>query len=268
MDFGKKFVQGTAFLLGFLLVGFVVLIFINFILKHNFKNTTPPPLASSTFSTNTDFPRTIDGCITSPSDLSKSVDSVFTDVRGGVVCHFLIHPQLSTYTFELIPNTAENRLERLIIKEYETDKIMQNLRIKMDSEPPSGINIVTAEDFNFDGYLDLKIINWWGATGNIGYTILLFNPTSDTFIEHTGLSNLSNPTIIPNSQTISSYSTGGMAGCIYTAQTYSITDNNKLVLQHEEKQDWDNKTQSVRKQTKTLVDGTYDTSLTTGQCGN
>jgi len=269
MDSGENFFKAMAFLLGFLFVVNLGFMFVNFFINHNFTFSMPNQTATSTKNTSSDpnFARIPDGCTIKTSRLNNSANTVFSNVRGGIICHFMINDKLPTYTFEFKANVAQNTLERMTIKEYDTDTLIQEARITMDSEPPAGLDVVSVEDFNFDGYQDLKIIDWWGATGNIGYTIWLFNPTTNTFIEHAGLSKLTNPTIIPNTKTISSHSVGGMAGCVYTDQTYSIDTDNNLLLQHEEKQEWNNSTQSLTRSIKTLIDGTFKTSAGTGICG-
>lgn len=267
IDIGKLFFQGMGLLLGLLLVAFTMLTLTKYYVTNNSEIIKRPVTTSTTTDTRTDFARTTDGCVVSPTRLSNPVDLIFTDVRGGMVCNFMINSDLPTYTFELLPNIKQNILERLIIKEYTSDKAIQSMRIEMDSEPPAGLDIVATTDLNFDGYQDLKIVNSWSATGNVGYTVLLFNPTTHDFVKHDGLSNLTNPTIIPNTNTINSHSIGGMAGCVYVDQTYSIDTENNLMLLREEKQEWNNQTKSLTKSIKTLVDGNFKTSVGTSDCG-
>jgi tetratricopeptide (TPR) repeat protein len=88
---------------------------------------------------------------------------------------------------------------------------------------------LTAEDINFDGYQDLKLLCWWGATGNEGFKYWLYDRKSGTFIYNSSFEGLSNPT--PNSETheICTHANMGSAGMQYSNECYKFIDD-KLTL--------------------------------------
>lgn len=85
-----------------------------------------------------------------------------------------------------------------------------------------------ADDFDFDGNLDLKILAWAGVTGNEGFGVYLFEPAAGRFVLHDDLSELTNPTPDRRTKTISEHGTMGGAGMLYSAATY-IWENGRLV---------------------------------------
>jgi hypothetical protein len=91
------------------------------------------------------------------------------------------------------------------------------------------------EDLNFDGYLDLALVNWMGGTGNVGYCIWLFDPKTGQYVSNAQFSELvGNHKIDPVAKTITTSSNG--SALTGSSQTYSVRDN-KLVLSVEETQE-------------------------------
>lgn len=56
------------------------------------------------------------------------------------------------------------------------------------------------EDINFDGFPDIKVLRWYGATGNKGYLYFLYDPQLQSFEDQASdeLLELSNP--VPNAE--------------------------------------------------------------------
>ena len=105
-------------------------------------------------------------------------------------------------------------------------------------EPPlKGSDYFRTEDFNFDGYRDLMLQSWCGATGNTGYVIWIFDPATKKFIFNKELSEVSNPDPLPDTQEIATTSVGGMAGRVHNFGRYRWI-NGKLTMVWEEQQDW------------------------------
>jgi hypothetical protein len=94
------------------------------------------------------------------------------------------------------------------------------------------------EDINFDGYQDVFLLTSWGATGNQGGCVWLFNRSIGRFEYSKAFSELQRHWLDTATKTIVTYGGGGMAGGIHIAERYKV-DNNLPVLIYSESQDWD-----------------------------
>jgi hypothetical protein len=82
-------------------------------------------------------------------------------------------------------------------------------------------------DVNFDGYLDLRLLDNAGATGNDWYATYIYNPSSGKFKYHHELSQLSGITIDQKMKQIITYNRGGY--CDEYREYYKLV-RNKLIL--------------------------------------
>lgn len=191
---------------------------------------------------NQDSQKVVEGCVITPYnqgqlEFDNAVSDLRSDLRGGAVCYFKINPNLPIYTFRLIGNQY-NTIDRIEIIKGSENTVNQTLEADIEEPPLSKSEFFSAEDINFDGYEDIRLMNWWGATGNTGYVYWLFDPQKSLFARNNDLSNLSNPMPHPETKTITTYGVGGMAGMIYGSRTYKFDDSGKLILIREEGQDW------------------------------
>jgi hypothetical protein len=179
------------------------------------------------------------------------------DLRGGAECEFEIHPDLPVYSFRLIADATSNTIVRVEIS-TEKDTPLQVLNIASIESPYKGSKYFGIHDINFDGYQDIRLLAWWGVTGNQGYLYWVFDPQTGKFVEARELEELSNPVLHPETKTITTTSVGGMAGKIHFFNTYAF-ERGKLILIRMESQDWDEKkkrfvkTISERKNGKMVV---------------
>ncbi|MDO8590573.1 MAG: hypothetical protein Q7R65_01195 [bacterium] len=211
-----------------------------------------------------------EGCVITPYNGKKlEFGDVVSDVRGGAICNFYIHDGLPVYNFYFKGNAEYNTIDRIeITKGIESKVLVQTLEAGMGEPPPSGGKFFGAQDMNFDGYKDIRLMSWWGATGNTGYTYWLFDPSKNIFVENSDLSSLSNPTPELQTKTIATHSVGGMASCIYNNGTYKFDVDGKLILIRSEKQDYVEESKSFVKTIGELKDGKMVTSTVAGDCGN
>ena len=235
----------------FVSAGVVAGVFFISIRRASSRGAVPTPLFSESV-LNESFPQSTqhedtssipEGCTLSPYPLTGGYtpSDFVLDVRGGLVCRFTIHPQLPPYIFYLIGNPARNIIDRIEVVSSRENATRQTLAVGADilpESPPRGAPFFSVRDVNFDGYADMQMIVWWGATGNTGYAYWLFDSSNGTFVYNNDLSTLSNPTPHPETQTITTHSVGGMVGMIYQDRTYAFDDGGALVLIREEKQDW------------------------------
>lgn len=102
---------------------------------------------------------------------------------------------------KLILRSDWHVVEKIEIYKSDQSDPIQTLQSRMDAEPyqNKNANYFQAQDINFDGYKDIKLLIWWGATGNEGYDFWLFDPNSEKFIFNSQLSKIGNP--ITNEET-------------------------------------------------------------------
>jgi hypothetical protein len=209
-----------------------------------------------------------EGCVITPYNGEKSeFEDVVSDVRGGAICHFNIHSSLPVYNFYLKGNVEYNTFDQIeITKGIESELLVQKLEVGMGEPPYRDAKFFVAEDMNFDGYKDIKLMSFWGATGNTGYTYWLFDSSKNLFVENKDLSSLSNPKPDVGTKTIATHSVGGMAGCIYNNGTYKFDESGKLILIHDEKQDWIEASKSFLKTISELKNSKMVVSTEVGKC--
>jgi hypothetical protein len=179
------------------------------------------------------------GCQVFPyeGEALPSADAVL-DLRGGAECRVLVHVSLPAYVFHLVAD-SENHVRSIELRDG--TRTIQTLAIDVnDFEPPyRGADFFGAEDVDFDGYQDIKLLSWWGVTGNKGYIWWLFDPKKRVFVRNDALRGLSNPVLDPVAKTIETSGVGGMAGRIYRKSTYQLDGKGVLVETRNEYQDWD-----------------------------
>jgi hypothetical protein len=181
-----------------------------------------------------------EGCKIIPYEGNALPSDVTEDLRGGAECRFKINPRLPVYNFNLIGNPSSNTIDRILIT-AENKAIGTLVVEKYDTESPfRGSDYFDVADINFDGYKDIRLLQWWGATGNINYIWWIFNPLNNKFVKRDDLSDLTNPTLHPVTETITTSGAGGMAGKIYSQSTYKFDQKGRLLLIRNEFQDWDN----------------------------
>lgn len=175
--------------------------------------------------------------------------SVTQDLSYGGSFVVNVAPNLPRITFRIIPDVQPNDQfgnATSIVRDIEVfsgDSLqpMQHLTgcewFGMEA-PPRGEEWFRAVDFNFDGYQDIYVLTNWGATGNNQGCIWLYDPATRRFNYSPEFSDLGTFTFDPAHKTINTWSNGGMAGGIHSAEKYKVADN-RPVLIYDEKQEWD-----------------------------
>lgn len=88
------------------------------------------------------------------------------------------------------------------------------------------------EDMNFDGYKDIRLMNWLGGRRQQIFTCWLFDPAKNKFVEDTSLSKLADTEFDPVTKTVfANMRTGCCADHLSELFTW---ENGKLVLQRSE----------------------------------
>jgi uncharacterized protein len=151
---------------------------------------------------------------------------------------FLIDPKLPPFHFKLLLRKDLNSVYKIEVYKAGQASPFQILDARMDESPYQNAEYFQAEDINFDGYNDVKLLIMWGATGNLIYDYYIFDPTTEKFAFSKPVSDLLNPVPNPTSKELEVYWNGGMAGNVYTRQRFKY-EGQKPVLIWQEDQDWD-----------------------------
>ncbi len=86
------------------------------------------------------------------------------------------HPGRAPLEFEV-----DRAAQRILVFEVGAESPLQSLFCDWTEGPPRGRSGLSARDYDGDGARDLEVISWWGATGNTGYLVFLFDPDSRRF---------------------------------------------------------------------------------------
>jgi hypothetical protein len=124
----------------------------------------------------------------------------------------------------------------------------------MNESPYQGAKYFEAEDINFDGYKDIKLLIMWGATGNLLYDYYIYDPNSGKFIFSKAISDLLNPVLNPDRKELEVYWVGGEAGKIYSKTTYKLQGLQPILIRSET-QDWNEEKEKFIKIEKELKNG-------------
>lgn len=168
-----------------------------------------------------------------------SISEYASDVRGTSLERISIHPDLPVYIFKLCGDPEFNTIDHIDVSKDGDSQVLQTLKPPDDGTnfimdpPPSFLDYFQAEDINFDGYKDIKLIYNCGVTGNEWWVYWLFDSKTGTFVFNEGLSRLNSPYPDPATKRIVTFYHGGYM--THTEKMYEIK-NNVLILQHEESQ--------------------------------
>lgn len=122
-----------------------------------------------------------------------------------------------------------------------------------DIEPPPGGaegTLLEAVDFNHDGAMDLKMLAWWGATGNVGYIWFLADPKTGLLTEAPQFADCQAE--LDAQGCCENFNKGGMVGMIYNREKLCLRGD-KLITVWQEHQDWDEESKCFFKTTSTLT---------------
>jgi hypothetical protein len=107
-----------------------------------------------------------------------------------------------------------------------------------DSErPPEGMDAIVIEDLDGDGLKDLRVLAWWGATGNTGWFAWRFDAEAGDLVAVPGFRELSSPVVDRATRCIRTRQVGGAAGAVFRSQLWCWRAG-KLELTWEEVQDF------------------------------
>jgi len=147
----------------------------------------------------------------------------------------LVHPKIGVYRLTVLINAREE-VSKLEVRSAKLGKLIQSVKTSGKSCSENCERIMSV-DLNFDGYQDIMIRTWAGATGNIGYEVWIFNKLTRQFDYNKTLSDKSNPTPDPKTKIVSTHMRGGHMGFIFTHDKYKYIKG-KFVLVESASQGW------------------------------
>jgi hypothetical protein len=178
------------------------------------------------------------------------------DLRGGVICHYRISPDLPLFAFHFI-GRPDNTLGELEVTEEPSTAIVQTIEAAdwgmVSSESELISDLLTPVDANFDGYKDLQILSNCGATGNCSYDFFLYDPVTNQFVHNEFLSNnLCSPEFQAEKKQITTHSNGSASD--WENDTYQYEDGHYTLIRQEISA-WDRKAETATVNTYELRNG-------------
>jgi hypothetical protein len=81
--------------------------------------------------------------------------------------------------------------------------------------PPRGFPFLATQDFDFDRLREVKLLVWWGGTGNTGWSVYRWDRSSQRLVQDTMLSRIGDPDPLRGTNCLRTGGTGGAAGAIH-----------------------------------------------------
>jgi hypothetical protein len=167
------------------------------------------------------------------------------DLRGGMVCHYRISPDLPVFAFHFA-GKPDNSLGDIEVTEEPSTSVVQTIENSTDWSavaPRLVTDVLTPIDANFDGYEDLQILSNCGGTGNCSYDFYLYDPVTNKFVHNEFLSNnLCSPEFHDDTKQVTTHSHGSVSDWENDTNQY---DDGHYTLIRQEISTWDRKAAKV-----------------------
>ena len=176
--------------------------------------------------------------LNSSDSTNKSLSTKLEDETKIDTFYFNIHPNLPDFKF-IIKIGEFSVVEEIQIYSSNDSIPMQIITTDIiNTRSPETGEYFSAKDFNFDGFKDIALLEFWGVTGNEGYCVWIYNQSKKIFETNDFFISMYSPTINKNKKEITTFNRYGGAD-EYLYETYSFT-NNQFVLRCEVKywRDW------------------------------
>ena len=187
--------------------------------------------------------------------IAFSQDEITEDVRGTSTFEGKIHPDLPRYVFHLIGDLESNTFVRIDVSRESEPTVIQSLQIPEADRPYRGTRYFQLEDVNFDGYSDIKLLSFSGATGNGYYYYWLFDRKTDQFVFSQEFSKFCNPILHPETREIETHAVRGKAGMIYIDETFRVIDGRPVLVRRESEDEVDRDGRSFLKVVREVKNG-------------
>lgn len=111
----------------------------------------------------------------------------------------------------------------LVFRPASSARPVQVLRLDEGEPPPLGADFLQGADLNLDGWTDVRLGRFWGATGNHIVDVFMYDPARGGFTRDTVLSEASNVQPLPGRPCVRTSSVFGMAGMDHSRAHYCWT---------------------------------------------
>lgn len=122
------------------------------------------------------------------------------DIQKQIFCSFRIHENLRPYTFRIVGVKGQNNIERIDVYAEGQPELIQTF--SGFTTYPLAERVFEAQDINFDGYLDIGTLAWYGTGGFAGFQHWIFNPSERNFILDEQFVTLTNPQVVAEKKQI------------------------------------------------------------------
>ena len=141
---------------------------------------------------------------------------------------FQIHRDLPPWQFHLLRANDWPVICGIEVFKANAERPFQALtNVSSELEAWQNGDSLEALDMNFDGFKDLRTVNYWGVTGNIGYNCWLYDTNAGRFVFSAELSDLCCTRFVLAGKRIYSHANGGID--YFSSATY-VWENAKLVM--------------------------------------
>lgn len=181
--------------------------------------------------------RAAPGCVALGAPVAVDSNALTENVRGGREYACTLGTDGPEIRVTLVADSAANLISSVSVQRDTASAPFQTLTEGQTEPPYRGAEVLTARDFDGDGYLDLMLLAGWGVTGNNSYNVWRWNASTEQFAFDSTLSSLTSPTLLPGRACVASRSTGGDAGGIYKAVTVCL-ERGAWAIVSAERQDW------------------------------
>ena len=174
-------------------------------------------------------------------------EPITEDLSLGATFRFKIAPDLPEFTFKVIPEVQkpdpagnpQSTIRDVQVFRGRSSEPLQSLAncewLGMEA-PYRDSDWFRVSDMNFDGYADVFVLTTWGATGNEGGCVWLFEPKTGRFEFSKEFSELGTYALDPETKTIT---TRGHSGADTIDAAKYVVENNRPVLIVTVSQDFD-----------------------------
>lgn len=187
------------------------------------------------------FAKTKDENLTLKNDILEkgySIDNSYvSEVRGKVEFVKSISSRLPDFRFVIVGDSDVGWVDSLKI--FQADDTTLKQVIELDAEfnvspLPRKQEYFFAEDYNYDGYKDIRILAWWGGSGGESYIVWIYNPKNKLFETDDFYRSLSNAVFDFKKRLLETYDHNGDGDNTY--ELYKFFNNKyNLILEVE---DW------------------------------
>lgn len=157
--------------------------------------------------------------------LAADEPELLKDSKREKIYKVIVNPNLKPFLVHLIyKNATAPEIHELVVRQLKiytqgSKSPVQVLPANMLYPPYQDEQFFLTEDFNFDGYDDLMLLEGWGARLR-QYEIWLFDPKSKRFIYNADLSDLMSPNADKNKKIITTWYNRGSAARDYQYTEY------------------------------------------------